>query len=478
MATLVIDNGKLLTPDGFLPGGRLVIEGGRITGVGPAAEVPMPEAAQVVDVRGQIVAPGFIDIHVHGAAGSDFSDEDATAFATICRYHAGGGTTALLGTTSSMPPDRLREAVRRVAEAKLADTGGARILGVHVEGPFFVVDWRGCHLPEYVRPPTDAEVDGLLEYAEAIESITLSPEIENGLSTVARFAEAGVTVSCGHSDASSELLQEAIARGVRHSTHMYCAMGSIRHEGPARKPGVVETILASDEITTELIADDIHVPALMMRLTVRAKGCDRVCLVSDAMRGAGMPDGNYTFGPRDGKICFVRDGISVMPENTGYASSVIRLDDAVRTMVRQVGLAEEEALRMASAVPARIIGWDDRKGRLEVGMDGDAVVLDQDLRAQVTVVAVGVMLRSAAAGSATGPRLCGRRPRAGRPSWRGSRGCRPPAWRTPAPRQPRQAEEACGLGCRSAARDGSSPPRPLPPRAWSQRGWSACSPGL
>ena len=386
MAALVIDDGRVLTPGGFVEPGRVVIEEGKITAVGEAREIAIPEGAQVIDAQGQVVSPGFIDIHCHGAAGSDFSDDDEAAFETICRYHAGGGTTSLLGTTSSMPPERLREAVRRVAEAKLKDTGGARLLGVHIEGPFFVVDWRGCHLPEYVRAPSQQEVDGLLEYAEAIENITMSPEVENGLRTVERFAEAGVTVSCGHSDASTEMLQAAIERGMHHSTHMYCAMGSVQREGPGRRPGVVETVLALDEITTELIADGIHVPALMMKLTVRAKGCDKVCLVSDAMRGAGMPDGNYTFGPPDGKMCFVRDGISVMPENTGYASSVIRLDDAVRTMVEQVGLALEDALRMASEVPARIIGWDDCRGKLEAGMNGDLVVLSEDLRAETTVV--------------------------------------------------------------------------------------------
>ena len=152
-------------------------------------------------------------------------------------------------------------------------------------------------------------------------------------------------------------------------------------------PGVVETVLASDEISTELIADGIHVPALMMSLTVRAKGPEMVCLVSDSMRGAGMPDGDYTFGPRDGKMCFVREGISVMPENTGFASSVIRLNDAVRVMVEQVGLELETALRMASEVPARIIGWDDRKGALAPGMDADLVILEGDLGVWRTIVA-------------------------------------------------------------------------------------------
>ncbi len=387
MGSLAITNAKLLTPEGFVQPGTLVTEDGKITAVGQHNAVTVPDGAQIIDAAGKVVAPGFVDIHTHGAAGYDFCDEEPEAFDTICQYQAGGGTTALLGTTSSMPADRLKAAVARIADAVGRDTGGSAIIGVHVEGPFFVVDWRGCHLPEFVRPPSDAEVDGLLEYAEVIENITMSPEIENGLRTAERFAQAGATVSCGHSDATSAQLLEAIGRGMGHSTHMYCAMGTIHRDGPNRFPGVVETVLACDDITTELIADGIHVPPLMMALTVRAKGPDRVCLVSDSMRGAGMPDGDYTFGPRDGKMCFVRDGISIMPENTGFASSVIRLNDAVRVMVQQVGLDLETALGMASAVPARIIGWDDRKGSLAAGMDADVVILDDDLAAWRTIVA-------------------------------------------------------------------------------------------
>jgi len=387
MSGTVIDNARVLGPDGFIDDGRVILDGEKIAAVGKAADAPAPEGAEVIDAGGRVVAPGFVDIHTHGAAGYDFCDEEDEAFDTICRYQAGGGTTSLLGTTSSMPADRVLATVARIAEAKGRDTGGARIIGVHVEGPFFVVDWRGCHLPEFVRPPSDDEVDGLLEYANAIENITMSAEIDDGLRTIERFAEAGITVSCGHSDATADELLAAIERGMRHSTHMYCAMGTIRRVGPGRMPGVVETVLASDEISTELIADGIHVPALMMSLTVRAKGPEMVCLVSDSMRGAGMPDGDYTFGPRDGKMCFVRDGISVMPENTGFASSVIRLNDAVRVMVAQVGLELETALRMASEVPARIIGWDDRKGTLAPGMDADLVILEEDLDVWRTIVA-------------------------------------------------------------------------------------------
>ncbi|MFC1713795.1 N-acetylglucosamine-6-phosphate deacetylase [Candidatus Poribacteria bacterium] len=381
-----IRNGKIMTPEGVIENGSIRIEGKNIAAVGKVGDVELPEGAEVMDVAGKWVLPGFIDIHCHGAKGCDTMDGTLSDIETIAKYHAGGGTTAFLPTTASSSPEAILQALEAVREARRSGVDGAAVIGAHLEGPFFAYAKRGCHLPIYVRNPRPAEYDRMLEYADDIVSMTLAPEIDGAEALIKALVDNGIVVSLGHSDATYSQILEAIEWGASHVTHMYCAMSTIVKSGPARIIGMVESTLLLDELTTEVIADGKHLPPELVRMVLKAKGLDRVCATTDAMRGAGMPPGVYTFGPKDGQEAVVQDGMAVMPDRTGYASSVVRMNDLIRVLIGPVGLSLSDAVKMATIIPAGIIGVADKMGSLEAGKDANIVVADSDIGIHATIV--------------------------------------------------------------------------------------------
>lgn len=391
---LALRAAKVFTPQRVIDDGVVLIDGKTIRAVGRSGDVTIPPEATVMDVRPHVVAPGLIDLHVHGGKGSDFMDDTDADFETITRFHAAGGTTALLATTCAAPMEDICSVLRRVRDWQTRKPVGARIIGAHVEGPFFNLEMRGCHLPEYVINPEPSTLNPLLEHADAIRHVTIAPEIDGALDAIERLHNAGISVAAAHSAATCADVDAAIRRGLNHVTHLYNAMSVFVQRGPRRLPGLAETALVRDELTVELIADGFHVHPLRMQLAVKMKGVSRVCLVTDAMRGAGMPDGIYAFGPKNGKQAFVRNGIAVMPEGTGFASSTIQMVRTVQVMVEQVGVSLADALTMASANPAKVIGIDRRKGALREGMDADIVALDEELRVRLTIVEGEMVYRS------------------------------------------------------------------------------------
>jgi N-acetylglucosamine-6-phosphate deacetylase len=380
---------KIYTSDDIVEDAGILIHEGRVVQVAPWQQLQIPPAATLSDVRPHFIAAGFVDIHVHGAAGHDFMDGDDTAFEATCSWHARGGTTSLLATTCAAPLEQICSVLRKTREwqsKQSHDLGDrSRVLGAHVEGPFFNMQMRGCHLPEYVRNPASEEVKALLEYSDVMRHITLAPELEGALEAVEQFADADISVAVAHSDATSDQVEAAVERGLRHVTHLYNAMSFYHRRGPHRISGVVETALTNDALTVELIADGLHVNPTRLKLAVRTKGVSRICLVTDAMRSAGMPDGLYAFGPRSGKLAVMRDDVSTMPEGTGFASSTIPMIRCVQVMVQQAEISLHEALVMASKNPAQVVGAQ-RKGALREGMDADLVVLNDELQVQATVV--------------------------------------------------------------------------------------------
>lgn len=395
---LAIVNAKLVIPDRPESDGVLLLKDGAIAAVGRAADVPIPTDARVLDAGGGYLLPGFIDVHVHGGGGADFMDATPEAVRTVCRFHAGGGTTGLLATTAAAPLDELLRALDVIAQVQEEGTGGAAILGVHLEGPYFAPAKHGCHLPDQVRPPRAEEYLRLLDaYPGLVRWMTLAPEIPGAHELIGALRERGVVASAGHTEATEPQIERAIVAGLGHATHLYCAMSTITKDGPRRIPGLTETALASDALTTEVIADGFHLSPTLLKVAARAKGPERLLLVTDAMRGAGMPDGTYSFGPPNGSLAVVEGGVARTPDNTGFASSTVRTHDLVRNMVRLAGCSLADAARMASLTPATALGLQARKGRLEPGYDADVAILDAHLVAQATIVG-GELVSSSTAG--------------------------------------------------------------------------------
>ncbi|MBM3240432.1 N-acetylglucosamine-6-phosphate deacetylase [Candidatus Poribacteria bacterium] len=384
-----IKKGRVITPQGILDGATVVVEDGLITQITPN-DVDV-KAAEVINATGLYVSPGFIDIHVHGGKGSDTMDGTVEDILNITTFHSGGGTTSILPTTASDSLERLIGAIEAARVAKSKQGVGARILGLHLEGPYFNPNKKGCHLGRFVRNPEPLEYQQLLKHDAMICSMTLAPELPGAMQLIKALTQHGIIASCGHSEASYEQMVEAVSQGVKHTTHLYCAMSGIIREGAKRQGGIVESALLLDELTTEVIADGKHLPPELIQLAIKCKTTGGVALVTDAMRGAGMPDGIYTFGAKDGTQAIVKDGEAKMPDGSGYASSVVRMNDMIKVMRDIIGVPLKDAVKMASLTPARILGVDDKFGSIKVGKYGDIVLLDEELNVKKTMVG-GILL--------------------------------------------------------------------------------------
>jgi len=367
---MILTNARLIFPDGIRDGLELVVEKGKITAI---RERIQAHASEVLDLYGNYLAPGFIDLHVHGARGRDTMEASAEAFLTICDYHAGGGTTSLLLTTATAPMNDITDVLNTVRDCRGAIK---QLAGVHVEGPFVSKTKCGAQRAEFIQNPSYASVQRLLEHANLIKRITIAPELPGSLEAIENFHTHGISVSGGHSDAWDEEAQQGFARGMRSVTHTFNCMSSARRRGIYRVGGLLEFALSELQISCELIADGHHVSETLMKMLYRAKGPGGICLVTDATAGAGLPNGSqFALFGRD---CLVEDGVCLLSDRTALAGSASRMIDLVRIMVIKLNVPLREAVVMATENPARAVGLE-RKGRLEVGADADLVVLSPEL---------------------------------------------------------------------------------------------------
>jgi N-acetylglucosamine-6-phosphate deacetylase len=367
---MIFTNARLIFRDGIQEGLELVVEKGKITAI---REHSHARANEVLDLHGNYLAPGFIDLHVHGALGHDSMEASAEAFQAICDYHASGGTTALLLTTATAPLDRITDVLNAVRDCRCSIT---RIAGVHVEGPFISKAKCGAQQAEFIQNPSRASVQQLLDHANVIKRITIAPELQGAPRTIEDFYTQGISVSGGHSDAWDEEVREGFARGMRSVTHIFNCMSSARRRGIYRVGGLLEFALSEPRIGCELIADGRHVSATLMKMLYRAKGPGGICLVTDATAGAGLPNGSqFSLFGRD---CIVEDGVCLLADRSALAGGASRMIDVLRTMIMKVNVPLHEAVMMATENPARAIGLET-KGRLEVGADADLVVLSPEL---------------------------------------------------------------------------------------------------
>jgi N-acetylglucosamine-6-phosphate deacetylase len=383
MTSVLFRGGTIILTNRLLAGGEVAAAGGRITGVRPAPA--HADAAEIVDLQGGYLAPGFVDLHVHGGGGADFMDDTEEAFRAVCRAHARHGTTSLLPTTTVARHDQHLTFLRLCRGVK-ADPrhGEARVLGAHFYGPYFAAEARGCHPGGPVRPPRPEEYMIYLDYADCICTATVAPELPGAEAFVRACRARGIRCNAGHSHATFQQVEAAVGWGVRHVDHLFCAMSDRARLRQTQtypmRGGLMEATLYFDELTTEVIADGKHLQRELLLLAYKVKGPDRLALVTDCNRALDMPDGEYVFGPLAGGEPIVRrDGVGLMPEGTALASGVVGMDHCVRTFHRLTGAPLVEAVRMASLTPARIAGCDANIGSIEVGKRANFVVLDADL---------------------------------------------------------------------------------------------------
>jgi len=378
--------GQVILPDRVVRG-SIVARDGRIAELLPQGVI-LPQAA-LIDAGDGYVAPGFVDLHVHGGAGGDFMDATPQAFHAALRAHARHGTTRLAVTTTVARHEQIMavlQLARQIRRAPIA--AGARVMGVHFYGPYFRYEARGAHPGAAIRPPRPEEYLQYLEFADDLVTATVAPEIEGAREFALAARARGVRLNVGHSWATFAQMSQAVEWGARHVDHLFCAMsdkGKLRQfQMYPMQGGVLEAALYFDELTTEVIADGKHLDAGLLQLALKIKGHDRLALVTDCSRALDMPDGGpYLIGPLDGGEPFIkRDGVGMLPDGSALASSTQGMDHMVRTFRALTGRPLHEVVRMASLTPARIAGQEAELGSLEPGKRADALILDAALRVQ------------------------------------------------------------------------------------------------
>ena len=376
MSALVF-RGTVVLPDAVLEEGAVVCEDGRISAVGVDPEIPA--GAEVVE--GTYVAPGFVEIHTHGGGGADVMDGTAEAVLTVCRSHARHGTTTIFPTTSTASPGRIRRMIDACLEARggwRPGPDGARVAGVHLYGPYFAEEKLGCHPAEGRRDPDPAEYEALLDLG-VVRIATCAAELPGAAPFYSAAAARGCLVTCGHSNASWAEMAAGFEAGMRHVDHFWCAMSSIasvrERFGFPMQASMAEFVIATPEMSTEVIADLEHLAPDLLEFAFRMKGPDRLCIVSDASRALDMPAGDYVFGPLDAGEPFTSDGRVGRAGGT-LASSVTGQDRMVRNVLASTSASLAEAVRMASLTPARLAGIADEAGSLAPGKRADVLVLD------------------------------------------------------------------------------------------------------
>jgi len=372
---LAIRRGKVITPLEAFEQADLLIEDGRLLAVGPGAAAG--GADEVIDAGDYIVAPGFVDIHVHGSAGHDAMDGTRQAIEGMAKYFASRGVTSFCPTTLTGPADQIMAAIRAVHQCQQHPAQGAQPLGVHLEGPYIDAAKKGAQPDQYVRVAAAAEYQEFFSLGN-IRLVSLAPEIEENRPLITYARTRGAAVAVGHSSATYEQVAEAVNLGVNQSTHTFNQMEGIHH----RRPGTVGAALMLDEIYAQCIADGVHLHPAIVNMLVRLKGPAKTVLITDAIRGAGMPDGEYELG---GQPIVVKQGAVRLPDGT-LAGSCLTMDQGVRNLAAFTGRPLPDCLQMATLTPARAIGLSDRKGSLEPGKDADIVLLTPDLEVAATLL--------------------------------------------------------------------------------------------
>lgn len=383
----VFDNVTLVLPDRLVPDSALLTDGDKIADFGKRGTLT---GEKKIDCGGLYLAPGFVDIHVHGGGGHDFMDGTVDACVGAMTAHMKHGTTTIVPTSLTAEDYELEAFFKSVKTIK--KSSDSKVLpfvpGTHLEGPYVDPAQAGAQDPKYIKAPTAESWRKIMKLADGEILIwTVAPELDGAMEIARELRPQGVLFSAGHSSAKYSDALAALDNGYTMATHLYSSMSTIIREQGYRVPGLLEAAMLHDGYAVEVIADGKHLPAPLLKLICKTKPHDRIMLITDAMRGAGMPDGEYLLGSlTKGQLVSVFDGIAHMPDGVAFAGSVATTDRLVRVMTKEAGLPLWEAVRMMTANPAREIGVADKKGSLTPGKDADLVMFDGDINVKKVVI--------------------------------------------------------------------------------------------
>ena len=370
--------GDLILEDRILKGGCVLVSNGVIVGV--EERTPEWENAILLDAEKKFIAPGFVDIHVHGGGGHDFMDGTTEAFLRVAELHARHGTTSILPTTLTADLDGILQTIDTYRKSAPINTKGAAFLGLHLEGPYFSMTQRGAQDPRYIRDPDPDEYMQILQHADVIKRWSIAPEKKGAIELGQKLSEMGILPSMAHTDAIYEEANKARQNGFSLLTHFYSAMSGVTRKNAFRYAGVIEAGYLHDDLDVEIIADGVHLPSPLLKLIMKIKGAEHIALITDAMRGAGMPEGKSMLGNKDtGMEVLVEDGVAKLPDRSAFAGSVATADRLIRTMMDLADVSLVDAVSMMTRTPARIMKLDDKIGSIKKGKDADLIIFDDQI---------------------------------------------------------------------------------------------------
>jgi len=386
MKTAII-NAAVIRENEILPGYGILIEDGKIEKVCPVEQIDTATYDQVIDAKGAYASAGWIELHTHGIGGYDFMDAESDKIPAALQTYAEHGVTGVFPTTMSAPFAEVRKSLDSFAAVDFNNCGGAKFLGVHLEGPYFNPAQAGAQPPDKLAKPCDREYEKLVEEYPFIARIDAASELPGGLDMPGFLKPRGVVAGMAHTDASAAEVKAAAEAGYTIATHLYSGMSIVHRINGYRHAGTVEGCFLQDDVYTEAICDSIHLPAELLQLIHKVKGPDRMILVSDSMRGAGMPEGTECMlGAKDtGTLVVVEGGVAWMPDRQAFAGSVATYDRLIRTAVNYAGLPLTDVVKMATKTPAAVMGLRD-KGQLKPGFDADVTLFDENVQVQLTMV--------------------------------------------------------------------------------------------
>lgn len=379
---MIIKNGNIIRDNQIKYGDDLYISGNLI--------VEENTGGEIIDATGLYVCPGFVDIHTHGGYGGDFMDATNDAFENALRFHGENGTTSVLATSVTAPVEQIVKMLKMVRKYKAASDLPCRILGAHIEGPYLSYKNKGAQHEKYLRNPEKDSYDFIIENKDVVKTVTIAPELDGAAKMTADLKNAGIMVHGGHDDGEKDTILPAIENGLSHCTHLWCAMSTVAIRDGVRNVGLVELGLIDDRLTVEVIADNHHITPEMIKLIYKCKGADKMCIVSDSLRAGGMPENDtlYTLGrleDENAQKFIVYDGVARLPDKSRMAGSIQPLSQMIKNIVFDAGIPLADAIKMASATPAKIIGVYQTIGSLDIGKRADVVLLDDQLNVKMTI---------------------------------------------------------------------------------------------